>query len=519
MILYFSCIIGYILHMMNNLENKVETFIRKYKMLDKDDIVIAGVSGGADSVCLLFILCALRKKLGFNVRVCHVNHCIRGEQADADEAYVRELCDRLGVKGRFFRYDVEAIAREKKQSSEEAGRMVRREAFESMCGMEGGTKIATAHHRDDNAETVLLNVARGTGLKGLCGIQPVRGKWIRPLLVSDREEIQDYLKQKDIRWCLDATNTEDIYTRNRIRHNIIPVLKEQVNRGVSIHLNELAFQAQEVWAYLEQGVEQAKKKCVSEESAYPQEGIRIKIDEKRFREEMPAVQKQLLRWCLARVRGAEKDLEAVHVTALLELFNRQSGKMLDLPGQVRAWKGYSGIVLEKKYPPKEDKIDSAEGKSCAKGSTVRSETAETVRFLQVPGVTEIPEKNLRIYCRFIEKSGVEQARMIPQKSYTKWVDYGIIQNGLSVRTRQSGDFIVIDDKGSRQKLKSFFINEKIPREERDKIVLIADGNHILWIPGYRMSRAGRIRSDTKKILEIRITEEEKDGRNSQSTGL
>ena len=160
----------------------MEKFIRKHGMIGKGDVVIAGVSGGADSVCLLFVLCALRETLGFRVKTCHVNHGLRGAEADEDEEYVRRLCRELEVPCRFFHENVELIAAKRKQSPEEAGRMVRREAFLAMCREDGGTKIATAHHRDDNAETVLLNMARGTGLKGLGGIRPMAGRWIRPLL-------------------------------------------------------------------------------------------------------------------------------------------------------------------------------------------------------------------------------------------------------------------------------------------------------------------------------------------------
>ena len=235
----------------------MEKFIRKHGMIGKGDVVVAGVSGGADSVCLLFVLCGLRRELGFSVRACHVNHGLRGAEADADEEYVRRLCRDLGVPCRFFHEDVEWIARKRKQSPEEAGRMVRREAFLTMCREDGGTKIATAHHRDDNAETVLLNMARGTGLKGLGGIRPVTGKWIRPLLALTREQTEGYLRRRGITWCEDATNSGDEYTRNRIRHNILPALETQVNRRTAAHLDDLSRQAQEIWTNQEQGADLA----------------------------------------------------------------------------------------------------------------------------------------------------------------------------------------------------------------------------------------------------------------------
>lgn len=484
---------------MDTVERKAEKFIREHGMIDKGDVVIAGVSGGADSVCLLFVLCALRETLGFDLRVCHVNHGLRGVDADADEAYVRELCAKLGVSGRFFHKDVELIAKKRKQSLEEAGRTVRREAFETMCREDGGTKIATAHHRDDNAETVIWNMARGTGLKGLCGIRPAAGLWIRPLLAFTREEIERYLCGKGVAWCEDATNAEDAYTRNRIRHNILPVLEEQVNRGSARHLYELSVQARDIWDYLEQGVDRAWENCVrvrcgadkesSEEEDRESPG-ELWIDRERFFCEMPAVQNQLLRRCLAFIKGEEKDIGAVHVAELAGLFDRQSGRSVDLGGGVRARRTYTGVALYRQCGP-----EAASGRE------------EDEIQLPVPGEATFSPTGQKITCRFVENGDYLRAKAMPQKSYTKWIDYDIIKYSLSARTRRGGDYFTLDDSGSRQKLKSYFINEKIPREDREKMLLIADGDHVVWIPGRRMSRAYHVSSTTEKILEINITEE------------
>lgn len=495
--------------MMKNIVEQTEMFIRKYGMIEEHDVVIAGVSGGADSVCLLFVLCGLQEKLGFQVKVCHVNHGLRGREADADEAYVKELCARLKVPCRFFHENVELIAAKRKQSLEEAGRTVRREAFGTMCREDGGTKIATAHHRDDNAETVLLNIARGTGLKGLCGIRPVQGKWIRPLLSSDRDQIESFLKKQGLTWCTDATNEEDEYTRNRIRHNILPAMKEQVNAGVIRHLEELSIQSLEVWEYLEQGVQAARKRCVytGEESKTSYAGgegkepVVIRISETEFKEEAPAVQKQLIKECIAVVRGGEKDIGAVHLKAVAELLGRPCGKRLDLPGGVIAERTYDGIVIRKRRKTEEEKA-----------GTVRE-----VR-LNIPGDTFLPDGIHRVKCRFADISEKDKAKEIPQKSYTKLIDYDIIKHGLSVRTRQSGDYLAVNEEGKCQKLKSWFINEKIPRGLRDEMLLVADGHHIVWIPGRRMSCACQISNRTKRILEIKITEDKKDVRDDQSAG-
>lgn len=484
--------------MMEKIETKTEALIREYNMIQQGDVVIAGVSGGADSVCLLFVLCSLRKKLGFSVKVCHVNHGLRGEAADADERFVKGLCRKLDVPCRIFHKNVELIARKRKQSSEEAGRAVRRESFEIMCREDGGTKIATAHHRDDNAETVLLNLARGTGLRGLCGIRPVYGNWIRPLLGVSREEIETALVQAEITWRKDGSNEEDIYTRNRIRHNILPVFCAQINAETVRHLDELSRQSQNIWAYLMQGVDEAWKRCVDVRAGEP---AVLEIRERALAEEAPAVRQQLIHRCICTAAGMSRDVEAVHVSGVQELFGRQPGKQISLPHGVTALRTYRGVALEKHEHQKSgDGPDSI----CPKE-------------LAVPGETYIPGTSWIISCRIYERTEQNAEVEIPQKSYTKCFDYDIIKHTPSARRRQPGDYLVIGKDGGRQKLKSYFINEKVPRRERDQMLLIADGSHVMWIPGMRMSAEYQISKETKRILEIKITEEKTDGRENQSS--
>lgn len=474
--------------MMKKTENKVEAFIRKYHMIEEGDRVIAGVSGGADSVCLLFMLCALRERMNFQIFVCHVNHGLRGAEADADEKYVEELCGRLCVPCRIFRENVELTARKRKQSLEEAGRMVRRAAFEAMCRENRGTKIATAHHQDDNAETMLLNLARGTGLNGLCGIRPVRERWIRPLLCLGRKEIEEWLESREISFCRDATNEEDEYTRNRIRHHIIPALEQQVNAGAVRHLNELSSQLQEVWDFIREQTSEARDACVSVRTEASGRRV-VQIDGEGFLDTAPALQKFLAAECIREAAGAERDIEAVHIDALTALFEKQTGKSLNFPYRVKARRTYSGVEIFQ-----EEKASENAG----------TEGAE----LRIPGETRLPGTNKKILCTVSAAGGDFSAEEIPQKSYTKCFDYDIIKYSLSARFRRPGDYLTVDRKGRRQKLKSYFINEKVPREERDRMLLIADGDHIVWIPGMRMSSAYQIGNQTKRILKIKITEEQ-----------
>ena len=205
---------------------KVLAFMRKNHMTDRGDGVLAAVSGGADSVCLLLLLCELAAELGIHVSAFHMNHGIRGAEADRDERFVEKLCGRMGVPLTVVHEKVGSYAADHGLSTEEAGRILRYRHLKETAEKYGCAKIAVAHHEDDDAETVLLNLFRGSGLPGLSGIRPVREEIIRPLLCVSRKEIEEYLTSREHSWCEDSTNKENDYTRNKIRHKILPLMVE-----------------------------------------------------------------------------------------------------------------------------------------------------------------------------------------------------------------------------------------------------------------------------------------------------
>ena len=487
---------------------RVKAYVEEQHMLEKKDRVIVGVSGGADSVCLLFVLCELRKKLGFEVIVCHVNHQLRAEAAEQDEAYVKELCRKLDVPCRIFHENVELIAKNGKKSLEEAGRIVRSNAFETVCRESGANKIATAHHKNDNAETVLLNLARGSGLQGMCGIRPVYGNRIR----LTRKEIEEWLEEEQISYCTDETNEEDEYTRNRIRHKILPVMEQEINRQTVEHINRLSLQAEEIWEYLNLQTDAAWRQMVhpvdvSEEN--PEEKQQGKKEEKpaglRIEEEeyaeLPGVLKSLLiRRCICEMAEVQKDIEAVHMEAVRGLFGRQVGKSRDLPYQLRAVRTYAGVEIRRRS---EDRDQKKNQKKAQEKEGAGQQSVE----LKIPGETYFPGTGQKVCCEICGREEAVSGKELPQKSYTKCFDYDIIKSGLCIRYRRPGDELVIDSRGKRQKLKSYFINEKVPKEKRDRILLIAEEEQIVWIPGMRMSAAYQIGDQTTKILKIKIVEE------------
>ncbi|MGN1266711.1 MAG: tRNA lysidine(34) synthetase TilS, partial [Dorea sp.] len=243
---------------------KVKAYVEKHHMLKNGDKVIVGVSGGADSICLLFMLLALQEEINFEILAAHVHHGLRKESADADERYVRKICEKQEVELRVFHEDVKTYAKKYGLTEEEAGRNIRREVLGRLCEEERGTRIALAHHRNDNVETLLWNLARGTGIRGAGGIRPVNGVWIRPLLCVERTEIELYLEKWRISYCTDETNLEDAYTRNRLRNHVIPYFEEHINRRTVEHMAEAVEQFRLLGEYVEAEAEKYRCMCVKE---------------------------------------------------------------------------------------------------------------------------------------------------------------------------------------------------------------------------------------------------------------
>lgn len=314
-------------------------------MLTCGDKVIAGVSGGADSVCLFLMLLELREKIGFDLIAVHVHHGLRGEAADQDQRFVEALCEQHRIPLEIFRVNLESIAKKRKQSLEEAGRMVRREAFDSVCQKYGGNKIALAHHQNDNAETLLWNLSRGTGLDGLGGIRPVNGKFIRPLLCMNRKEIEEYLSKRKQSYCIDETNAGTDYTRNKLRHLVLPILEEQVNSAAVRHMNETMEQIWELQEYMQEQVEAAYQECVQEHS---EKACWIQIQQNSFETFPELIKKMVIRKGMEQVGGKKRDLSHKHVDVMMELMNKQVGRTLDLPYEMHAKRNYEGIRLEKR---------------------------------------------------------------------------------------------------------------------------------------------------------------------------
>lgn len=452
---------------------RVEAYIQKHQLLERGDHLVAGVSGGADSVCLLLVLAELQESWQLRLEVVHIDHGLRGKDAMEDADYVENLCEKYGFSCHVFHYPVEAIRREKHLSLEEAGRQVRYEAFEKVCRDTGATKIAVAHHKNDQAETVLFHLFRGTGLRGLAGMAPARGRVIRPLLCLERREIEAYLEERGIVPRQDATNLTPDYARNRIRLKLLPEAEAEINAKATLHVAQAAERLFEVQEYLDQETKRVYEARVEKRAE-------ARLLQEVLSEAPPLIQKQVFLTCMQEVSGSVKDVSSAHLEALLGLWEKQTGRFLTLPGSLLACRTYEGILLKKK-------------------ETAQAAKKEAVPVTKIPGKYRIGGWEVRFSIKKAEKN-----QTIPEKNYAKWFDYDKIKNSLLLRYREPGDFLEIQKEHGRKKLKDYFIDLKIPREERDQLLLLADGSHILWVVGGRISEACKVTEETERILEVQV---------------
>lgn len=490
---------------------RVLDYVRKHHMLEENDYVVAGVSGGADSVCLLFMLHALKKEIPIDIHVVHINHMIR-QDAGQDAAYVKRLCEEFNIPFTLVECDVEELADRKHISTEEAGRNVRYEAFYrtlELCRGERNGKIAIAHNKNDCCETFLFNLFRGSSLKGLSGIQPVRDRIIRPLLCLERGEIEEFLNKNGIRYCIDSTNLEDNYTRNKIRHHILDTAVQEISPAAVLHISDACCRISEAYSLIDDMTGNAYTACVSKFEKGSVCGFHI--DRECYKGLHPTLQGYVLMEVLSRAAGSRRDLEAVHIEQIKALFERQCGRKINLPYGICAERHYTGVRV---YRENHEKT----AQNAAKEHIIA--LADQERLLNGERVEISLSADETLVFSIKKADFVNVEKNIPQKKCTKWLDYDKIKNSIVVRTRKEGDYLTIDtpDGEIRKKtLKSYFTDNKVPREKRSEISLVTEGSHILWIVGGRISSFYKVSGSTKRVLELVLIKKERNERNKGGT--
>ncbi|MEY8338632.1 tRNA lysidine(34) synthetase TilS [Lachnospiraceae bacterium 62-35] len=464
---------------------KVWNTINKNKMTEPGMHIIVAVSGGADSICLLYVLKGLSGSLGISLEAFHLHHGIRGDEADRDAEFVEQICREWEIPVTIRRERVMEYGKENGLSLEEAGRALRYQGLnerikETERLFEKKAVAALAHHQEDSVETILHNLFRGSGLKGLKGIAPVRSGIIRPLIGIDKKEITEFLASQGIQWCEDSTNGCNTYTRNKIRNQILPAIKREINQEAEAHI----LQAGRLIAMADNFLEKMAKKLWEEYGEIDDRG-EVKFPTEILKKQDEAVRYYLIRVMITWVKGSMKDIAFSHTEAVEQLLWGQTGKSRDIPGGFQAYKEYDRLCIRKKDWEKSADFLFDIGKDWKKSVEI-----------------EI----------FSYKKGIK----IMKKQYTKWFDYDKMKNTLCLRFRESGDYITISG-GGRKSIKAFMIDEKIPRDIRGKIPMLADGSHIVWIVGYRISEYYKVTENTKVIMQVRFNGGKENGREDTYT--
>lgn len=462
-------------------EQKIKEWVQKQNMLSAEDGVLVGLSGGADSVALLMVLYSLSQEWSLKLAALHIHHGIRPE-AEADLEFCRHLCEQLQIPFYAEYVNVPELAGEQGIGEEEAGRNARYTFFEKYRSELGLEHIAVAHHQNDQAETMLFQLFRGSGLRGLSGIPSIRKNIIRPLMSVTRAEIEAYLAEKKVPFVTDSTNALDMYARNKIRHHILPMAEELVP-GAIRHMNQTGESLREVLDYLE-GETAA---FLEKHSGWAKVSLEVSLP--ALREAHPALQKTVILEAVNRILNTRKDISARHVQGILSLLDKGGEKYISLPYGGMVTKSYDKLIFS--VSAAGEAFGRTEG--IAEGFSVEPDQEyllEDGRILRT-----------KLYlcndlCNYLEN--------IPKSDCIKWFDYDKIMSVLYFRKRMQGDYLTIRDDGARKSMQDYFVNEKVPKYERDQIMVLADGQHIIWVPGMRISTHYKITKDTKRILEVHI---------------
>lgn len=472
---------------------KVRQYIDKHQMIEKNDTILLGVSGGADSICLLSILETLYKNSTVRISVVHIDHKMRITAKD-DALFVENYCKSRDIPFYLEEVEMENYAREHHLSCEEAGRELRYQKFMQIASQIHATKIGVAHHADDQAETVLFHMFRGSGLKGLCGMEPVRDQIIRPLLCLTRKEIELYLEAMHIPYCNDETNDQDDYTRNRIRHHILPYAEQSICKGSTLHIAETAERMRRTFLLINELTKEAYAACVLSEQKYK----RIEVSCEKLFLYPDYLQEEILLYILEQMTPCRKDISSEHVRLIRNVLMGEGEKKCSLPEKIEVIKQYDKLLFQKK----EDK-DPINYYDILVDRQVLEKEKEA----------EYKSADRKILSFKLIQAGKNEDRLpyMMENQYTKWFDYDKISASIKIRTRRQGDYFICNRQGQKKLIKDFMINEKIPKEKRDTLYLVAVENHIIWIPEYRISEAYKVDQKTKCILQIHL-EEENDGR-------
>lgn len=452
----------------NTFLEKVKATIAKYSMLSGGETVLVGLSGGPDSVCLLSVLNSLKEELNLKLHAVYVDHGLRPDETPDEIEFCRKLCQEMSVPFTARTIDVKTYARELGMNLQEAARELRYKIFDELFHEIKAERIALGHTADDQMETFFMRFFRGSGPGGLAGIPPVRAKIIRPLIEIERQEIEEFLKVRGLHYIVDSSNLKEDYLRNRLRLSFIREFKK-INPRIAQTLSRTMDILREEERYFEIAVTKALMKLISRKT-----DLRIEL----FLAPMESMDKVILRRVLRRAIDQTKGLRGMgfqHIEDVMEMIRKgRPGDRLSLPKGLRVIKNYATLVMTSEIPQRMETVSL-----CVPGQAVMSDIKAVIN-------ASLEER--------VEGYGDGKTAVL--------LDADRTGTALLVRPREKGDFFYPLGFGKRKKVQDFFVDRKVPRDERDSIPLILSGNDIVWIAGYRGDERFKVTEGTKRFLKL-----------------
>lgn len=459
------------------LKEQVIRDVEVQDLIHPGDRILVAFSGGSDSLALLSVLHELSPLLGFTLGAAHVNHGLRGASADEDEAFCRTFAQERGIPFHSKKMDIEALAEAKGWSLEMAGREARYAFFKEIMVQENYTACATAHHQDDQRETILLHLFRGTGLTGLSGMAFQREAFIRPLLSVEKEEILTYLEEKGLSPREDETNKDPAFLRNRIRLEVIPYIQQHFNGDFPQTLSRMAKTLREDREFIEEEVQKVRPGVLREEQDR-QGQPKVVLTKEAFTLPM-ALRIRMIREAVALVKGNLQNIEEVHLRDIEALSRKESGKMLDVKDEIVARHVYGEVIITRK--------------SAAEPSDLRT-------TLPLPGSVMVEGR--RVEARVVSREA------LGRDPRCRYFDRGAFGEEILIRHREVGDKMKPLGMTGNRKVKSILIDKKMNREDRDRLLVLVTKQDIFSLGNQVISEDYKVKESTQEVLEIGIYEEE-----------
>lgn len=472
--------------MLCEFEQKILDYITARRLIPAEAKVLSAVSGGADSIALLHCLSSLKAEGKLNAKfICaHLNHQLRDAESDADEKFVIEQVRNLGMDLLTERLNVRTFAGSNKLSIETAARQLRIDALVRIARRIGCKFVATGHQKNDNAETILQRLLRGTGFRGLGGIRPSKNfediTFIRPLLDVTREEIITYLKQRRLTWQLDATNEQCIYHRNFIRHKLLPEIQKGCTGSTVELLSGLSAEARKFYRRIYERAKSTWPKLTTAESNT------VKLDTEGFLSEPEPVQVELIRLSLIAIGSGERYLTQQHYMRIVRLCRQKtSNKLIELPNGFKAHRQYQHLIFTSPQIQEQYKL------------------SDKIVELQVPGKTKFAD--YVVEATLIDFDAARFDRFKTEKnSFAEWFDFDKLSFPLIIRPRREGDRFIPLGLNTEKKVGKFLTDAKVPQETRKNLIVVSDAEKIVWLCPVRISNNTRITEKTKAVLQLRI---------------